>query len=198
MATPKGNRQKDVFGVNASRLPQSFSGVTVPVEPDLIPPSSGLRVPSTSSKIRVQSEVNLGLLRTAKPALPSVQQTPTRRPSKLARSFSQTTCGAGEAIAFPPQSLTPDEKDEEFKGPDRDTSPELPHYSSISCAMTSNTSFTPIDQSYHQSAIEESPAESAEITKAFAQPTCSLPENYQQSRSIYESLGWDDDIDELM
>lgn len=198
MATPKGNRQKDVFGVDASRLPQSFSGVTVPVEPDLIPPSSGLRVPSTSSKIRVQSGVDPGLLRTAKPILPSVQQTPTRRPSKLARSFSQTTRRAGDAIAFPPLNLKPDEKDEELRGPDRDSSPELPHDSSISCAMTSNTSFTPIDRSHHQSAIQENPAKSAEITKAFAQPPCSLPENHQQSRSIYESLGWDDDIDEHM
>ena len=199
MATPKSNRQKDVFAVDASRLTHSFPAVAAPAEPDLIPPSSGLRVPSSSSKPRAQPGMGPGLLRMANRALPSVQQTPTRRTSKLTRSVSQTTCRAAEAIAFPQLSseLIEKEEEEESKVPDRDSSPELPSYSSMSCGRTSIASITAIDQS-HESTIQESPAKPAGILKAFTQPTHLPPEAHQDSRSIYQSLGWDNDIDELM
>ena len=79
MATPKGNRRKDVFGGLPS-LPQPTCNFAP--EPDEIPPSSIPRVPSSVQKYTAR------LSKISQPRLPrggtqnSIEQTPTRGPSK--------------------------------------------------------------------------------------------------------------------
>ena len=77
MATPKGNRRKDVFGSFPLNLPPPAQDV-IP-EPEEIPPSSVPRIPSSLQKpAEAPSQPPLP----RRSVTPTIEQTPTRGPAK--------------------------------------------------------------------------------------------------------------------
>ena len=107
MATPKGKRRLDHY-VELPPLPTNHN--TQPQELDLIPPSSDPRIPSSS--IKPATHPSLGSSSTVPTSFtiyPSVEQTPSRKPSKLAQSSLNA-------------SMFPDQDQDELSVP----SPDLP------------------------------------------------------------------------
>lgn len=77
MATPKRNRRKEVD----FDLPRPCNDIIEQQEPETIPPSSNPCIPSSSIR-------PLALPASPSTILATVKQTPSRHPSKLTRSFS--------------------------------------------------------------------------------------------------------------
>ena len=219
MATPKGNRLKDVFG-GLPNLPVPSSGESE--DPERVPPSSDPRIPSSSIRpglMRATGRSGSAVVQTTiKPLPPRFQLTVERTPIRRQLMPSSSVLGGVENF---------EEHDDELSGP---SPPELPVLNrekyplkpprpvpgrtpSYECAhLEGAVHETPtrsglvdiITARLHQE-IQDTPVK-AGVTKrtemsagtAYQKPWSS-PGAPDMGNSIYESLGWDDDdVDELM
>lgn len=123
MATPKVNRHKNLY----PNLPRpQYSYLMEREEPELIPPSSDPRIPSSSIKPAALPELRLPdnlAPASANPtnlrAFPVLDTTPSHRPSKLGRSL----LSASRSLAA---DLDPDEAEAEAEDELSQGSPALP------------------------------------------------------------------------
>ena len=213
MATPKANRK----GVVRSDLPAPPS--TQILQPDIVPPSSDPRIPSSSIRPTTTSLFHSrrpNLSRTpSKPMLhrpgpfPSVAATPSRRNSSLAQTSSNANALSHDIFAFSHEGREP-------------ASPELPQpiarqISFKRPGLPSQAPFTPSKmrrrQSLKETVIDNTPVkvvigpavaadESLEpgITGELLEgsPAGCAKQQDDPQKSIYEALGWDDDVDDLL
>lgn len=211
MATPKGNRHKDVFG-RPPRLPQSL--LAEPEELEAVPPSSEVKVPSSSVRRPAVPKFSNGEpsvpQSVRKPSRPMVERTPTRRLSGNGR------------FSFIPDGGDLVEEDELCQ-----SSPELPRHKPSLATLNSlglisqrtASHFPPAAHEFHQQApsrkaptvpvgvergrgIQETPVKASRTidicSGAVPQHLPFGSEPVDTDITIYESLGWDDEIDELL
>ncbi|KAL9112212.1 MAG: hypothetical protein Q9187_007812 [Circinaria calcarea] len=210
MATPKGNRHKDVFG-GVPRLPAMYPHE--PREPEFIPASSDPRIPSSS--LRFKSTAVGGVLATPNPKStarrfrkpdPTVEQTPSR---KLSRPGASPLSNEDKV-----------DQDEDELGQE---SPKLPILRSEQPAFkrpwhphrTHSYDLPPLPVTFPidpplsafgkmRQSIESTPVKCKLMSVEESSPAplrqAATPSKSDTQMSIYESLGWDDehDIDELM
>ena len=211
-ATPRGNRQKDVFG-GLPRLPAA--NPTITNEPDEIPPSSISRVPSS-----VQRHPALPI-KDNEPKLPrpylqtTIEQTPTRGPSKQ----SKNPLGAEPKDRPYSVFVTPSK-------PRRSPAiiSQQPRLPSPYAAQPSSS--IRLDAEVHGAAIQDTPLKpQIDVPEKGGASNCTdarqvsprsdvepdiranvLPTTIpssppvleeESSRSLFETLGWDDYVDEL-
>lgn len=186
MATPSKNRQKDIFS-GIPGLPRASQAAPADLEGN--PSSSISRIPSSSVKVGGSSGP---MKRRTNHALPAIEQTPTRGPSKLIRRFP-SSAAANEPVACisQPESsrLEPILAVYGFDQP----SALPPWHSGVqetpSKDRVSNRPTSPGGQNIQATPVNETMAQDT--------PVRSLPSSHEKGESIYASLGWDD-VDELL
>ena len=188
MATPSRNRQWNPFG-GLPRLPPPTASAP-PEELEDIPPSSASRVPS-SARRAPSTLVKSSTRRLGDRLWPSVEQTPTRGPFKfLGRPAASSAVMASTAEI--PQSSP--------------AGPELSASYRSSTWNTNNHETPTKDRTIHHLDQAEEPdieATPIKVPLNDKPPKDALkadpPSSQQQEPeiSIYASLGWDDDVDEL-
>lgn len=211
MATPKGNRRKDVFG-GYPRLPQSSLAELEDVE--AVPPSSDLRIPSSSVRRpavpRFPAEGPRVPPSITRPPRPSIEQTPSRRSSGNGRYShiihagdlveEDTLCQSSPELPRSKPPLTT------LKSPRPILQRTASHFSPAAAEVHQQTPsrkapVVPLGVERGQG-VQETPIKASKmndtLSGAVTQHLPSGLEPVETERSIYESLGWDDDIDELM
>ncbi|KAL8902342.1 MAG: hypothetical protein Q9192_000078 [Flavoplaca navasiana] len=189
MATPSANRHRDVY---ASQTSQIQKPDVILKEVEEIPPSSCLHVPASTTKLLPD------LSNAAKPQrywMPTIKQTPTRGPSKFAKldNIPQPTRNAAESVMIGEPSVLETTGKSEFS---------LPSYFLDVQGTPSRRASTGPEESAPRSGIESTPVKplrtvSANLGARNNNIACS-PMPQGRDVSIYQSLGWDDDVDELM
>jgi len=195
MATPKGNRRKDVFG-GLPRPPQPT--LDLEPEPDEIPPSSVSRVPPSIQKFAVPRSRDHQPPSLARSVQPLAEQTPTRGPSK----FAPNLLDPGPSLKADLKFLTPSKPrrsvgaSEPRPTSDTHNASQLPVYRdpnppSLQQSNTnhSNIQETPWKAQARAADNHKPPAEYITIT--------SSPPLAGNNTSIYDTLGWND-FDELL
>lgn len=184
MATPSVNRRKDVFG-GLSGPSRTFN---VASEANEIPSSSAFQVVSCTPK--ASDCATNGPSR----QLSAVhEQTPTRGPLKLIESRSNlSSTGNQPEFGGRPSGMLSDARDGIPFLNKRDAK-HLPPFPSGS--FRTPTKVCPIDPQRNNSheGIEDTPIK---VPQGQGKPT-SLKAPNENSVSIYDSLGWNDDFDEL-
>ena len=205
MATPKGNRHKNVLG-GRPRLPPSLLAESEGLE--AVPPSSDAMVPLSSVRRPAVPRFPNGqpsIPRTLrKLSRPMVEQTPTRRLSGNGR-FSFIADG-GDLV----------EENELCQ-----SSPELPRHKPSLATLNSPGLISQRTASHkiHQQTpsrkastipvglvggrgIQDTPVKGSKMidicSGAVTQHLSSGSEPVDTNKSIYESLGWDNELDELV
>lgn len=195
MATPKGNRRRDIFG-GLPRQPQS--DLDLEPEPDEIPPSSVSRVPPSIQKFAVPRSRDHLLPPPARSAQPHIEQTPTRGSTK----FASDLLDPGLGLEVDHKFLTPSKPRRSVsvsvlpKTLDTHNTPQLPvyHGPNLPSLPQSNT---------NHSNIQETPLKSqARAVQKHNPPTecitiASSPPPVGNDTSIYDTLGWND-FDEML
>jgi len=190
MATPKGNRRKDVFG-GLPRLPQPNQDLEP--EPDEIPPSSVSRVPpSIQRSAGPRSNVRLppSLARSAQPL---IEQTPTRGLSR----FAPNLLGPGLSSEADLQFLTPSKSRRSVSASepqitsDTHSAPQIPVHrvANPPSVQRSNTHHPNIQETplkYQPRAAEKHKPPTQCITITSSPPLAG------NDTSIYDALGWND------
>lgn len=198
MATPSNNRHKDVFG-GLAQLPRSNATAVPPPIPEEIPPSSISRVNDSAKKPQDSSSALVmeshGKARDR--IVLNVGQTPTRGPSRFSRwprTSSSAQAGAKIAPLLQSKMLQPVTTE---AGP------------STSFPAPSSPSETHATPTKHRTVYRPDRVLPLEIEATPIKASCVAPksENGQKvpplppvqdmPMSIYASLGWDDEIDEL-
>ena len=190
MATPSVNRRKDVFG-DVSGLSRKFNGVP---ETDEIPSSSAVQVISCTPKGR-------GDCATTRPSrhLSTIhEQTPTRGPLKLIDSRSSlTSIGNRPETGDRPFGML-----SAVNGATPSLNKTDPKHLALFPSVTFKTptkirSTDPQRRNLHGE-VEDTPLKVSRdalgTTQEKPTPINAADEN---SVSIYDSLGWNDDVDEL-
>ena len=211
-ATPKNRRQKDLFG-GLPRLPATT--LTTAEEPDEIPPSSAFRVPSSIQRLPVPQTKD------KEPMLPrpylqtAIEQTPTKGhpkqskqlssigPSNGPSSISLTPSRPRRALdsipqasrrtnthAVQPSTLCPQEPGNRgskvLKTPRKDQIGASEHdRSSVHVAILSDTP----PRNFSPNVPGVVPAPTFPSSPPVLEP--------ESSKSLFETLGWDDYADEL-
>ena len=188
MATPKGKRQKDAYGAN--QPPQPFSEA-IP-EPDEIPPSSAPRVPSSVQRSTIPRTKEI------RPALPNmsfhptIEQTPTRGPSKYNNVLAPSACNSDiSQLCTPLKSSrsgnlsTPYQHDLHYHSAREQSSRESPLFDAAHVKETPEK---------HPAKLSVENARAPNTTAIASSPPVGANET---STSIYDALGWNDDFDEL-
>ena len=192
MATPSRNRQKVIYS-DLPRLPRSNAAGTSPFELEEIPPSSISRIPSSTAKVR--GSVKDGIRNNDEHFLPNIEQTPTRGPSKLtgrpksSHAVMKSSSNSTQLPSFAATRSTPlifsTKSDLSSLPSDAKETPSKAHYN--------------VDDLYNQES-HTGPTEgllSANWGTDDTQRKCLPPPSEDEGTSIYATLGWDDDIDEL-
>lgn len=211
MATPKGNRRKDVFGRH-SRFPQASRAE--PEELEAVPPSSDLRIPSSSVRRpavpRFPSEGPRLPLSITGPSQPSIEQTPSRRSAGNCR-FSNILHASDlveeyELCQSSPELLRSKPRLATLSSPGPISQRTASHFSPATAEIHQQTPFrkapaVPLVVECGQG-VQETPVKASKTIDIFSgavtQHEPSGLEHVKMEKSIYECLGWDDDIDELM
>lgn len=192
MATPSVNRRKDVYGGQPG-LPRT---ITVTSEPDEIPVSSAIQAVSCTPKASDNSTNFSGR------HLPAAhEETPTRGPLKLIKSRSSLSLNRNQQqlIGRPPG--TP------LSARDVVPSTAMKDASNLRSfpLFSPNSLRTPTRSQSHSSqrnnipwGIDDTPIKVPKGPLGSRQEKLMSPHAVNEnSVSIYESLGWNDDIDEL-
>lgn len=211
-ATPKNRRQKDVFG-GLPRLPATT--LTAAEEPDEIPPSSAFRVPSSIQRLPAPQTND------KEPRLPrlyhqtTIEQTPTRGPSKQSKQLSSTGPSNGPSSialtpskprraldsipqasrrtnthAVQPSTLSPQEPG------NRDSKAlETPRKDQIGASEQDRSSVPVV-------ILSDTPPRHFSPNVPGGAPAPTFPSSPpvpepESSKSLFETLGWDDYVDEL-
>ncbi|KAL8771184.1 MAG: hypothetical protein Q9209_003355 [Squamulea sp. 1 TL-2023] len=202
MATPSARRRRDVYASQTSRPQKSM---VIEEDLDEIPPSSCIRVPG--SLIKPWGELQMTGSSTRPPVhlMPTVEQTPTRGPCKFFRSNTMPNAiqhSAKQASTTTPSSATVAGHSSSI--PDTGRRPvEKLRSSHLGVHGTpSKTTSTGTRGNLPRSGIEDTPTKQLKPVSANAVATSSKitssPIPKGGDVSIYESLGWDDDVDELL
>lgn len=187
MATPKGNRQKDVFG-GLPRLPQPAHNILP--ELDEIPPSSVQRVPSSVQKSVVppSRDPQPPLLRRIPSS--SIEQTPTRGPSKR----TSTLLVPGQSNKADARFVTPSKPRRASNTFDlqatistnlRPGSPNLPQHRPSLIHQNS----APVSLNVQQTPSQVRETGTSKPASEFIDLTSSPPVA-ENNTSIYDALGW--------
>lgn len=193
MATPSNNRHKDVFA-GLPRLPRSSAAQPSVLEE--VPPSSISRITDSARKPPGASGLVRDSSRT-KRILSNVQQTPTRGPLKFL-SGPRTSSGSipAEKIARPLHFTPGHQPATTVAGPGVSYS-EGSWPSTAHKTPATNRPFCQPDQA-EALGIEVTPVKLPPIALTFESPREPPPHLAPEtSMSIYASLGWDDEVDEL-
>ncbi|KAK0509818.1 hypothetical protein JMJ35_008212 [Cladonia borealis] len=187
-ATPRKNRKGNPFAL----LPQIPPLNATPSTEDLenVPPSSVTRIPSSTKRLPSTS-VDRTTQRLIDTLLPSIEQTPTRGPSKTlhrAASSSAVTTLAADIVQSSP--VGPGLKRPDINRMLSASYEPLSWATDIHETPTKNRTTYLLDRA-EEPVIEATPIQNLSTHKA---PSPTMDE---RQRSIYASLGWDDDVDEL-
>lgn len=208
-ATPRGNRTKDVFG-GLPRLTAANPAVTN--EPDEIPPSSISRVPSSVQRYPALS------VQDNEPKLPrpylqtTIEQTPTRGPSKQ----SKNSLGAGLSNRPSSVFLTPSKPRRSPATISQNSLLPSPYAAqpSLSKHLDAESFGAGIQDTPHK-LQNDVPEKGGTSDSTDAPPPLGVEPDIrvdvlpttipssppvleeESSRSLFETLGWDDYVDEL-
>ncbi|KAL8939024.1 MAG: hypothetical protein Q9211_002930 [Gyalolechia sp. 1 TL-2023] len=198
MATPSANRRKDVFHRLHSQPPQAPA--TYP-EVEEIPPSSCMHVPASTTKARTDEVAEYGVDMVRQRLTPVVEQTPTRGRSKSAHvQFAPESRSADESIAMTASPMRKVNHLVSGQG-----TRQKPRYqqrlwsTGVWATPSRKTSGTGFNGNLANSEVEDTPMKS--VSEKFTSGSCTTvwsPTSKEGGESIYKSLGWDDDVDELM
>ena len=202
-ATPSKNRYTN-SSLGLPSLPRSHSAgrTDVVVAPDIdeVPPSSVTKISDSVSKAKRPPTVTLAPSRqSGGNLLSSVEQTPTRGPSKFLGRPPSRSAGlkkGGDPIITDHDSTRPKLQRSITCGPSLDN---LPSWSMNIQATPSKARGTQDAESRIDDSIQQTP-EKAMLTKDTPvrhSPNAKSFPLVEQENSIYASLGWDDDIDDL-
>ena len=183
MATPRGKRQKDMMSGLPS-LPQS-----VLPEIDNVPPSRALRVITSTPRLRA----NKPGVRNPK-TLSTIDQTPSRGPSKILNSYSHVSLGANVEVV--PSS-----------SPMKMPLPDLAFKSTTTAKISSGSNLrtpskpAPLIRRYACSdrGVQDTPVKNLKVSQGARDSKVMSSTGNENNISIYQQLGWDDDdADELL
>ncbi|KAL8694358.1 MAG: hypothetical protein Q9218_000995 [Villophora microphyllina] len=200
MATPAANRRKNVF---ASQTSQQQTWTVPPAEVDEIPSSSCAHVPVSAIKPMAEAVLDSNS-RPKKRLVPSVEQTPTRGPSRCSDINMRVTSRPGLAERNNIQTKNPVYADTAISFSALTAkSAHQPPFSTCDVQSTpSKRTLTSANRNLFTTRVEVTPlkplgpvSEGVTVTSKDITP---LPSAHEEGLSIYESLGWDDDADELM
>ena len=208
MATPKGNRRKNVFG-HPPRLPTTNAEDSR--EPEVIPRSSGPRIPSSLvCPGRVAQSVDGATTIHPSWSKLTVEQTPSRKATRVDKtSLRKTTevnqdmdelCQASPELPV----LVSRHAITRPLAPSRTPSYTLPPLlATIQCTPSQKLART--DNNLAELSVGDTPVKSREIvvSKKLVDEKLTSRQSplntARQQKSIYSSLGWDDnDEDELL
>lgn len=190
MATPSVNRRKDVFG-GRSGLSHTFNAVP---EPDEIPVSSAIRAVSCTPRAS-----NCATNRPGGPLSAAHEQTPSRGPLKLIDSRSGlSSAGNQPEFGCRPSGILSDARDVIPLHKKTDTKHLRPFPSSAFFRTPTKVRPNNLQPKNSHWGIEDTPIK-APIDPVGTMQKKSISPNgvNENSISIYDSLGWNDDIDEL-
>lgn len=199
MATPSKSRHHDVLADDlrfSRRMPASAATIM-----DEVPPSSVSRISDSARKAHGSSSFGKdGTRRIGSNVLPTIEQTPTRGPTKLlGRPMSNsTTVTAGEDWGH----LTP--RATELKPPDANPasflSYSLPSWPSKVQETPSKGRTADDNVGREKCKVGATPSKHFQATKDSTDTSAAaaVSSSQEQETSIYASLGWDDDVDELL
>ena len=208
-ATPKNRRQKDVFG----GLPRPAT-LTAADEPDEIPPSSAFRVPSSIQRLPGPQK-NDKEPRLPRPYLQTaIEQTPTRGPSKQSLQLS----GTGPSNGTSSISLTPSKTRralDSIPQGSRRTNTYAVQPSTL-CTQEPGNRESKVLETPRKDQVGGSEQDRSSVPVVILSDT--PPRNFipnirggpaatfpssppvpepEASKSLFETLGWDDYVDEL-
>ena len=211
MATPKGNRHKDVFG-GVARLPTTYPHELQ--EPQLLPPSSELRIPSSSLRPRdvkgrggLATPISKSTATRFNKPVATIEQTPSRKISQLGAKSICTEVNVDQeedelSQESPKLPVLPSELPTFGRpsAPHRTPSYDLPPLPATLPIDTSFATFGKPRQSIKSTPVKSKLMRIEESSPAATRRQVTTPSKVDTQQSIYESLGWDDDheIDELM
>ena len=198
MATPSVNRKRDAF----AGLPR-YAGqqsADLPSEPEEIPPSSIVRVPSSirrrpsaSSRPRSTPSKNHLML--------GIEQTPSRRPSKIGGPAYLQPLPVSDVPSHSPH-LDPNDHNR-----NRTDETLIPWPVVGGLLEKSEIQKTPVKrpfsalQSILGPQVEDTPMKARNVGQLLRSTEVGqegFVQDIDPERSIYEALGWDDDVDELV
>lgn len=199
MATPSKSRHYDTLpDVIRFPRPKRASAAT---SLDEVPPSSVSRISDSARKAHESSSFcKDGKRLIDSNVLPTIQQTPTRGPTKLLGcplSFSTTMAASEDIVHLTPRatkSKSPEAKPALF------LSYSLPSWPSRVQETPSKARTADYDFRQEKHKIEATPSKPILSTKDSTNTSAAaaLSSSQEQETSIYASLGWDDDVDELL
>ncbi len=170
-ATPANNRFKDVFAYSQGNPDTPMQHME-----DIIPPSSiGPFVPSTGQRNGFRNPMDLN----TSPAIDTVGSTPTKRAIKA--TFLHRS---NDELCVPPSPFTRTSNptnmgtNGRLQPPSSNEGVERQHYN------RDHVFATPAKKQKHQQALSASPVGQLQ-----------LQDQNKSQKSIYETLGWDDDYD---
>lgn len=189
LATPKGNRQKDVYS-GRSQPPQPSEVIP---EPDEIPPSSAPRVPSSVQRGTIPRTKESQLILPKMPLHPAIEQTPTRGPAKHNHPLAPSVGYSSDVsqLCTPLKSrrsvgvTTSQKQDLHDQAAHDQSSRQLRPLHDV------DDNETPIKQPAKPSVGN---ARACNIAPLKSSPPAGAN---AISTSIYDALGWNDDFDEL-
>lgn len=192
MATPAANRRKDVF---AGQPPQLQNSTLMQHDLEEVHASSCTGVPVSAIKppAGVIEDSNP---RPKKRLMATVEQTPTRGPSK----YSNLTVGASTEVA--PSSRKNPMVPPSVVVTGLWTTEQLPPWTDGLHCTPSRKVLTGPKASEPRSGVESTPMKPlrsvSENLTATSNSMTNSPASNGGDVSIYKNLGWDDDVDELM
>ena len=204
-ATPKGNRQRDVFtGYNCFSQPSTASLV----KSENVGPFGSMRVPSslfrTQSMLHTTPRKSKGL---EQQTIPTIAETPSRGPSRQASGVSSAHNDAqyGDGLSQLSSSLATIENIPQLPGVGSrsKSSYESRSWPSVMYESPLKSSKKTMVDVGHARGAQETPVKSSSILDTSLEaPDQKRVECSQMlhdvNETIYERLGWDNDVDELM
>lgn len=184
MATPRGNKKRDVYR-DLSSLPHSYHEALPGLEE--VPQSSALQEISSTPRTRGNRPGGRNLN-----VLPTVEQTPCRGPSKLVRCYPNVPSSLirQNESGPPPMAVL-----KEY--PVKLATTLIPDAANLGTPSQTGAQIQGPGSSGQ--GIQETPVKglkTARVAALRASPL-SVVEN-ENDECIYESLGWNDEVDELM
>lgn len=199
MATPSANRRRNVFKGEHSQSQQSL---LTQQELEKIPPSSCTHVPASSIKASINEVVERNSVTLKRCLMPTIEQTPTKGPSK----FSQLDVAAkpksvDESTLMTPSTVMNARRSASGQDTSQKSEFQKPPWTGGVQATPSRKASTDPDGHLPKVIFEGTPVKqlkplSANVLRASYNTALSPASN--DGVSIYKSLGWDDDVDELM
>ncbi len=191
MATPSANRRKDVLGGPSAR-PRTL---TVTPEPDEIPLSSAIQAVSCTPRASASVQNRQGR------CLPAAQeQTPTRGPLKHIEPCGNVSLNGKQPEICSGPSGTRSSARDSVSNKDiarLHSFPSLPPSTLKTPTKVRPANPQPKPNTTHWG-IEDTPVKVCKVPCGTIQEKPRSPNTMDEnSISIYESLGWNDDIDEL-